>query len=89
MGKGHLYRACPPAQLQEALDRQRRLLHGQDLRSHWNLPKVSPSGSLTVIALAASYLPVLAALQCALASVPRCYHFQCTICGWPNSCAAG
>lgn len=40
MRKGQVYRASPPADLAEALDRQRRLLHGQDLRNYWNLPKV-------------------------------------------------
>ena len=38
--KGQGYRASPPAHLQEALARQRHLLHGQDLRNYWNLPKV-------------------------------------------------
>lgn len=38
--KGQAYRASPPAHLQEALARQRHLLHGQDLRNYWNLPKV-------------------------------------------------
>ena len=41
MRKGQIYRASPPANLQEALDRQRRLLHGQDLRNYWNVPKVT------------------------------------------------
>lgn len=40
MRKGQVYRASPPADLAEALDRQRRLLHGQDLRNYWNFPKV-------------------------------------------------
>ena len=40
MRKGQVYRASPPTDLAEALDRQRRLLHGQDLRNYWNLPKV-------------------------------------------------
>jgi len=38
--KGQVYRASPPGHLQEALARQRRLLHGQELRQYWNLPKV-------------------------------------------------
>lgn len=42
MRKGQGQRASPPAHLHEALDRQRRLLHGQDLRNYWNLPKVLP-----------------------------------------------
>ena len=40
MRKGQMYRASPPTDLAVALDRQRRLLHGQDLRNYWNLPKV-------------------------------------------------
>jgi len=39
--KGQVYRASPPGHLQEALARQRRLLHGQELRQYWNLPKVN------------------------------------------------
>ena len=38
--KKQVFRASPPTDLAEALDRQRRLLHGQDLRNYWNLPKV-------------------------------------------------
>lgn len=38
--EGQAYRASPPGHLQEALARQRRLLHGQELRDYWNLPKV-------------------------------------------------
>lgn len=40
MRKGQVHRASPPGHLHEALDRQRHLLHGQDLRNYWNLPKV-------------------------------------------------
>ncbi len=39
--RGRVYRASPPGHLQEALARQRRLLHGQELRQYWNLPKVN------------------------------------------------
>ena len=38
--QGQAYRASPPGHLLEALARQRRLLHGQELRDYWNLPKV-------------------------------------------------
>ena len=34
------HRACPPSSLQEALMRQRRLLHGAELRHYWDIPKV-------------------------------------------------
>ena len=49
MRKGQVYRASPPAHLPEALDRQRRLLHGQDLRNYWNLPKAAIFSSVPTL----------------------------------------
>ena len=56
MRKGQVYRASPPADLAEALDRQQHLLHGQDLRNYWNLPKVF---TLLLCAFAVSLLTLL------------------------------